>query len=330
MKSVQTQLSIWAVAIVATAALLMMWLTGRGALASSLTPYRPVLIVLVVSILGVYSVAVRTIASPVRQLSDTMGCFGQGDLSARVEIDRSDEIGRVARRFNVMADRIQALVTAERRLLQDVSHEIRAPLARLRFAAELVKDSTDQEAAVERLTRDIDRLAALVGSLVQVARAEDDASSLRSESVRLDELIRQIVADCDPSYSQVHIGNTLETLVMGDPELLRRAVENVVTNAMRHGCGKAIHVSLTSRQGWAHVTVRDFGPGVPEAALTEIFRPFYRVDPARTRDDGGVGLGLAIAKRAIGLHRGRIWAENVDPGLRLTIELPMTGWPDKK
>src|SRR5262249_52362962 len=149
--------------------------------------YRPVFIVLVVSILAVFSVVVRTIASPVRRLADTMECFGQGDLSARVETDRSDEIGRVARRFNVMADRIQALVTAERQLLQDVSHEIRAPLARLRFAAELVKDSTDQEAAVERLTREIDRLSALVGSLVQIARAEDDSSSLRSESVRLDE-----------------------------------------------------------------------------------------------------------------------------------------------
>jgi two-component system sensor histidine kinase CpxA len=110
--------------------------------------------------------------------------------------------------------------------------------------------------------------------------------------------------------------------VVGDAELLRPAIENVITNALRYGQAKPIHVSLTCRNRSARLTVRDFGSGVPESAVSEIFRPFYRVDDARARDGGGTGLGLAIAQRAVELHGGRISAENVTPGLLVTIELP--------
>jgi two-component system sensor histidine kinase CpxA len=286
------------------------------------TPYRPFLIVLVVAIVALYSYVAKEIASPIRTLSDTMERFGAGDLSVRADATRSDEIGRAASSFNRMADQIETLVVAERRLMQDVSHELRAPLARLRFAAELVKTSADQSLAIDRMAMEVDRLNELVGMLTTIGRAEGDPESYRPITVNLGDLLTGIVAACDSSGDRTELLIEHDARVLGDPELLRRAVENVLTNALRHGPGRPVHVRLETNERSVRLAVRDFGPGVPAAALADIFKPFYRVETSRDRAHGGVGLGLAIAQRAVSLHRGRIWAENAQPGLRVTIELP--------
>jgi two-component system sensor histidine kinase CpxA len=242
-----------------------------------------------------------------------------------VDSRRRDEIGNLNRSFDRMAERIATLLTAERRLLQDISHELRSPLARLSFAAELIRTADDRDAAVGRLKKEINRLTNLVGALIEVTRAEGDPSLRCLEEIQLDELVLEVVEDCR-SIRECEISAAAEArvVVRGDRELLRRSVENILQNAIRYNrAGAAVEVTLEIAADAARLSVRDHGPGVPEDALAKIFQPFVRVDDSRDNATGGVGLGLAIAYRAIGLHHGRIWAENAAPGLRVVMELPV-------
>jgi signal transduction histidine kinase len=267
------------------------------------------------------------IASPLRGLARTVDRFGGGDLTVRVNSHRKDEIGELSRAFDRMAERIGTLLTAERRLLQDVSHELRTPLARLRFAAELVRTAGDREAAVERLKKEIQRLTDLVGALLAVTMAEGDPSSTAPERLRLDDLLVEVVEDCrleaDDRGCTIALRAGTPLTVLGDRELLRRAIENVVRNSIHYAPQEsAVEVELEAAPGAANISVRDYGPGVPEEALPKIFQPFFRVDDSRDSATGGMGLGLAIAMRAVGLHHGQLRAQNAHPGLRVWIELP--------
>jgi signal transduction histidine kinase len=267
------------------------------------------------------------LTSPVRRLHKAVEAFGRGDLSVRVNSTRTDELGRLARAFDRMAGRIEMLLTAERRLLLDISHELRSPLARLGVAIELARSGEDLNTSLNRIQKESDRLNALVTQLLQVTRAEGDPSSLRREPVRLDELVQQVLDDSSIEASahgcELKYDGTGPATVEGDPELLRRAVENVVRNAIRYAPREsAVEVSLAPQNGKAVLDVRDRGPGVPEEALPRIFDAFYRVESDRARSSGGIGLGLSIARRAIELTKGSIRARNVHPGLEVEIELP--------
>ncbi|HYW41883.1 MAG TPA: ATP-binding protein [Bryobacteraceae bacterium] len=264
---------------------------------------------------------------PVRALQHAVERFGGGDLSARAGSNRRDELGQLARTFDRMADRIETLLAAERRLLVDISHELRSPLARLGVAVELARTGDDLDAALNRIQKESDRLNALVGQLLQVTRAEGDPSSLRRQSVRLDELVQQLVDDSGIEAAAHGCALKYEkrepVTVEGDPELLRRAVENVIRNAIRYSPpDRAVEVSLARNNGKAVVEVRDRGPGVPDEALPHLFDAFYRVESDRGRSSGGIGLGLSIARRAIELHSGSIRARNARPGLEVEMEFP--------
>jgi signal transduction histidine kinase len=267
-------------------------------------------------------------ASPLKQLLATMQRFGAGNLEARVGSKRRDETGDVARAFDDMAARIQTLLTAEHRLLQDISHELRSPLARLSFAAELARTSPDREMAAARLNKEIHRLTNLVESLLQVTQAEGDLSARKLEPVILDAILNEVVDDCALEANgrgcQLQLCGSTTVVLRGDRELLRRAVENIVRNAIRHAPSDShIELRVDITEAKALLSIRDFGPGVPPEALANIFKPFYRVDEARDSSKGGIGLGLAIAQRAIRIHHGKIWAENANPGLRVFIDLPL-------
>jgi signal transduction histidine kinase len=267
------------------------------------------------------------IAAPLRELVGTVDRFGMGDLTARVRTRRHDEIGELGVAFDRMAERIGTLLTAERRLLQDISHELRSPLARLSFAAELTRTADDRDAAAARLKKEILRLTNLVDALLQTIQAEGDQASIEEESVQMDELLREVIDDCRVEAESRACGITFhgkpDVVVRGDSELLRRAMENVVRNAIRYTPEHtSVEVELTAHTETAKVTVRDYGPGVPEDVLPKIFQPFFRVDDSRNGSTGGVGLGLTIANRAITLHRGRLWAENSTPGYSLPLRSP--------
>ena len=290
----------------------------------SFIPYY--LLVLLAVALLCYMLATN-LATPLRVLGQAVERFGKGNLSARVNSRRQDEIGELSRAFDQMADRIQTLLTAERRLLQDISHELRSPLARLNFAVELVRTADDREGAVARLKKEIDRLTHLVGSLLQVTRVEGDPASLNQEVFSLNELLRELAADgaieAEVRGCRLVVKEEEQILVRADHELLRRAVENILRNAIRHAPkGTPIEVALDCQRSMVSVSIRDCGPGVPEEMLSSIFKPFFRVDGARDSASGGAGLGLAIAQSAIALHHGNLSATNMHPGLLVLIELP--------
>jgi signal transduction histidine kinase len=273
----------------------------------------------------------RHLTDPVRQLQKAVECFGRGELGTRVNSKRKDELGQLARTFDQMAGRLQTLLEAERRLLLDISHELRSPLARLSVAVELARSSSDAETHLNRIQKEADRLNALVGELLQVTRAEGDPAHRRIEPFDLRELVMEVVDDCRVEaeargcgieFVSTDIVNDAAT-PRGDEELVRRAIENVLRNAIRYEPpGSAVQVSLANEQGQWKIRVRDHGPGIPEGAEARIFDAFYRVEADRDRSSGGVGLGLSIARRAVELHEGRISALNRNPGLEVEIALP--------
>jgi two-component system sensor histidine kinase CpxA len=275
-----------------------------------------------------YILAVQ-FAGPLRKLEQTVEKFGGGNLAVRASAKRKDEFGNLARAFNVMADRIETLLKAERRLLQDVSHELRSPLARLEFAVELARTSPDQNRSLDRIKKEIDRLSTLVSELLQVTRAENDPESRNLLALDLRHVVEDVIEDSQVeadarSVKLTAMGDSGALEAMGDRELLRRAIENVVRNAIRYAPEhSSVEITLKRESRQAVIAIRDFGPGVPEESLPHLFKPFYRAEADRNRNSGGgVGLGLSIAERAVAVHNGRIRASNAKPGLQVEIMLP--------
>ncbi|MDX2036599.1 MAG: ATP-binding protein [Isosphaeraceae bacterium] len=287
----------------------------------------PFIAVVVTIIAAMGSALALYLSVPLRRLRRVMDRFGRGDLQARVGSRRRDEIGVVAREFDLLAERVETLVNAERRLLQDVSHELRSPLTRLDVAVDLAIKREDRGPLLARIRRDVSRLTELVGELLHLTRVEGDPSTRALDIVRLGELLETLVEDCtieaETKGCRLAYESSWPGPMQGDSELLRRAFENVLRNAIRHAPqGTAIEVSLRPCGDGAKVVVRDFGPGVPTEALPSLFEPFFRVEEDRSRESGGVGLGLAIARRAVAIHGGRIEALNAGPGLTVEIVLP--------
>ncbi len=267
------------------------------------------------------------VVSPIRRVAASIALFGQGDLSARVHTNRQDEIGQLGSSFNEMAERLQRMIVSERRLLADISHELRSPLARLKFAVKLARTSADTNAAFDRINRDVDRIAALVAGIVEVTLVEGDPVSQGVEIVQIGDVLDEVIRDCtleaEVRGGRIALSGRSTGEILGNRELLRRALENVMRNAIRYSPERStIDVCLVEDSDAAKIAIRDYGPGVPEGTLTKIFDPFFRVEEARDALGGGSGLGLSIAKRAVEVHHGTINAENALPGLRVKIKVP--------
>ena len=275
---------------------------------SRLWPY----VVLIVTLVGAASwLFTLHLVRPLRRLRATVRDFGAGHLSIRMHADRRDEIGDLSRDFDAMADRLERLLQLERRLLQDVSHELRTPLARLVLAIELERYA-DARAEVSQLT-------AIIGELVEMTRAEAGLAQLETATIDMSALLTGLAADY-VVRAEVDAGLQAK----GQEPLLRRALENILQNAVRYSPEDQSPVLRGRRTGSTIViTVRDLGPGVPDEALPNLFRPFYRTLTAQRTNPGGMGLGLAIAERAIRLHGGTITPRNAHPGLEIEIRLPM-------
>ncbi|HEY6273109.1 MAG TPA: ATP-binding protein [Terriglobales bacterium] len=277
------------------------------------------------------------LTSPLKKLRSTVQAFAEGNLEARVSPElggRRDELADLGREFDHMAEQIAALIAAQKRLLADISHELRSPLARLTVALELARRNSSGRAttALDRIEQEAERVNKLVGQLLTITRLESGAERVPPETVALEELVQQVIDDADfearPLEKSVRAMELERCRVRGSSELLRSAIENIIRNAIRY---TAAHTSVEVTLRWsldtAVLTVRDHGPGVPESELEHIFEPFYRVSEARERWSGGVGLGLSIAERTVRLHNGSIRAENVAGGLQVTIELPLAPQP---
>lgn len=271
-----------------------------------------------------------------RRLRRAAQSLAEGDLSVRVGHRGRDEVAALSRDFDLMAERLNELLEGQRRLLQDVSHELRSPLARLRVALELAERAEDPAQAVARIGKEADALERLVGDVLSLARLESGQTALERRPLDLAEVVGAVVQDADFEARArgriVRLAATEAAPVHGDPVLLRAAVENVVRNAVRHTAeGTPVEVGLRAAAGEAALTVRDHGPGVPEAELERVFQAFTRIGEARDRGSGGYGLGLAITARAVEAHGGRVAARNLpEGGFEVAIRLPLTEDPQPR
>jgi two-component system, OmpR family, sensor histidine kinase CpxA len=285
-------------------------------------------------------VLARYLTSPIVRLRAATQKLASGDLTARAGMPgsrRHDETAELVRDFDRMAERLQNLVDAQRRLLTDISHELRSPLARLNVALELARQRSGTEAnsALDRIDRETARLNEMIQRLLTLVRLEGGDDSLEKSPVPLKQLIQEIAKDAafeaQSRHCQVECEILADCVVTGSPSLLHSAIENVVRNAIRYTEeGTSVRIGLECEQAStgreAVVRVIDSGPGVPEEARDKLFRPFYRIDDARGRQTGGVGLGLAITARAVSLHGGTVQASNrPQGGLMVEIRLPLAG-----
>ena len=280
----------------------------------------------------------RYFSSPIIKLRDATQQLAAGNLSARVgaaKNKRRDELADLGRDFDRMAERIEVLMNSQQRLLHDISHELRSPLTRQKIALELLRESEGEEAlwAIERIEREADRLSDLINQLLTLARLESQSPGSTTAAVDLKLLVEEIVFDADfearNHNRSVHIVKSQDCSCVGNQQLLYSAIENVVRNALRYTAeGTAVEVSIecidTGGNAQAIIKIRDQGAGVAQAALVDIFRPFYRVADARDRQSGGTGLGLSISQRAVQMHGGTIIADNIPGGgLCVQITLPL-------
>ena len=280
------------------------------------------------------------LTKPIVRLRAATRQLAAGDLTARTGVPASrggrDEVTSLMRDFDAMAERLETLVKAQSRLLNDISHELRSPLARLNVALGLARQRTGTESAdmLDRIELEASRLNELIGRILTLARLEDGEQRVPQTPVPLGELVANVAEDAEFEAQErhCHVHTNIpegEWGVRGNDSLLHSAVENVVRNAIRYTQeGTSVEIELKNEVrgevSEAVLRVSDSGPGVPADALGKLFEPFYRLDDARGRLTGGVGLGLAITERAVRFHGGKVSASNrPGNGLMVEIRLPL-------
>lgn len=281
----------------------------------------------------------RHIAGPVVQLSEAAGRIADGWLntrSGRSIRSRRDEIGRLGVSFDRMAERIESLVQGQQRLFGDISHELRSPLARLSVAEGLLRQCPPEERTeyLDRIALEVEHLDQLIGQLLTLARIDSGADSSLKETVELSGLIQEVVVDgnfeAQAKCCTVRVDSENLCTTTGAREQLRRAIENVVRNAIRY-TQPSTDVEITLRKQCATalsravIQVRDHGPGVSSEHLEKIFLPFYRISMTNGEPASGAGLGLAITERIVRMYGGTVSATNaLDGGLIVNLELSLT------
>lgn len=275
----------------------------------------------------------RVLAAPVAQLRQSMRRYGGGSgefLLPGPLLARKDELGDLAREFEDMRRRINALLERQRQLIGDISHELRSPLTRLTVALEIMRESESREPELlDRMTREITNLDNLIQQLLRLAALEQRREGQRIEWVALGEILGGVVDNA--RFEAAKEGKSIsydpavaELLVQGDEFLLASAFENILRNAIRYTPSES-SVDITVGRNPVRVTIRDHGPGVPSSELGRIFDAFYRIGTARDRQSGGAGLGLSIAARGIAVCGGTVAASNhPEGGLVVEVRLPST------
>jgi two-component system sensor histidine kinase CpxA len=288
-------------------------------------------IALVVSAFASWWLA-RHLSAPIRRMQEGARALAGESLDVRVSAgleDRKDELAVLARDFDAMADRLRANRGALTRLLRDISHELRSPLARMRLALGLARQpSADTVRQLDRMDREIERLDVLISQVLKLARLNGTDVPFEREAVDVDEVIDEVVRDAEfegtAKGCRVETQGATGSVVSGSRELLRSAIENVLRNAVRYSPqGAPVEVAVERSAAGLTIAIRDRGPGVPAAELERIFEPFYRVAESRDRDTGGEGIGLAITSQVMKAHGGTARAQNrAGGGFEVRLNLP--------
>lgn len=278
----------------------------------------------------------RYISKPIIHLRKATQNIAAGDLSIRVKNEVKTNHGEVyllAKDFDKMAERLDRTISSHKHLIQDISHELRSPVARLQLALELAKkrlDIQDDQPDILRIEKECENINAIINTLLNLPAYELDPQLALQDEVDIADLVQQICEDLNFNDSQPPIqyrqqGNQ-PCIIQANQQLLRSAFENVLKNAQHYHEGdEAIDVELMIQDEWVCIQCRDKGQGIPPSHIEQIFKPFYRISEARDRASGGYGLGLAITKRAVDLHGGKVSAENhIQGGLLVKIELPLS------
>jgi two-component system sensor histidine kinase CpxA len=282
----------------------------------------------------------RTLIKPILAIRRAATDIGNGQLDARIEHanKRKDELGSLATSFNTMADKLSLNLTANQRLLADVSHELRSPMTRLQLAVGLAQQAINkpelQKKHLARCELEVSRLNEMISDVLSLSRLENTFQKINLQTVHLDELLADICQDCQYLADEKHILITMKHFfsldLPGDQNLLSSAFSNVIINAIKYSPKHSeVLISMASvilnQQDSIKIIISDSGNGVPQGTIEKLFQPFYRVDEARDRNTGGTGLGLAIAQQAVLAHNGEISAKNNDSGgLSVTITLPIS------
>jgi signal transduction histidine kinase len=303
-----------------------------GALSRPGIPLAVLAVALIVSALASGWLA-RHFSAPIRRLQEGARAVATESLDLRVSAGldgRNDELAVLARDFDAMADQLKANRTARTRLLRDISHELRSPLARMRVALGLVRQMpADAARQLDRLESEVERLDKLISQVLQLARLQSADSHYEREPVPIDEIIEEVARDAQ--FEGAAKGCLISTIgkagvcVSGNRELLRSAIENVLRNAVRYSPPSTpVELLVKAADGSLQIAVRDRGPGVPGDDLTRIFEPFFRVAESRDRGSGGEGIGLAITAQVFRSHGGTAVAVNrPDGGLEVRLSMPV-------
>jgi len=280
-----------------------------------------VCIVLMVILAAAY-LYIRRVMQPVRWLTAAMDHYGDGNLSYRMPLRRSDEFQDLAASVNHMAERIQNLLTSKEKLLLDVSHELRSPIARMKVAVELLDDETTRAG----LREDLAEMEAMVTDILETARLRQSAAGLDLREVDMSGLIRSVTADFKGQTPAIETTAIEAVQLFIDPQKARTVLKNVIDNALKYSRPSSRPVEITAGRDETdyRITVQDHGIGIPPEELDRVFEPFYRVDPSRSRATGGFGLGLSLCKAIMAAHGGSIHLDSQPgQGSRVTIRFPM-------
>lgn len=295
----------------------------------------PVQLVVVLACLAVVALVsyplARGLVKPIERLTDAARAFGRGDLAARSGLSPHGEVGTLAAAFDEMAERIARQMAAEKALLANVSHELRTPLARIRIAVELAEVGGETGARhLRAIGADIDELDRLLSDLMTTVRLDtaslEAAPPLNRERVPARAVLDRAVErfrDLFPERALVVAFEDALPILDADPVLLRRVVDNLLDNARKYSDGP-VELTAYLRAGHLGVAVRDHGPGIDPMDVPHLFTPFFRADRSRTRGTGGVGLGLALARRIVEAHGGTIEVRSA-PGTGTTFEFTLPG-----
>lgn len=298
-----------------------------------LLPYLTVISAIIGSLIFAALVALY-FSKPIRELRSAFNAVASGNLDTRLAPEmgqRRDELADLGRDFDRMSSQLRDLMDGQRRLLHDVSHEMRSPLARLQAAIGLARLRPENVApSMDRIERECIRMDKLVGELLTLSRVQAGVTKAAEQEIEVDQLLQEIVDDArfeaQAGGGDVELRGAVGQRVRGEPELLRRAIENVLRNAIRHTAPKTtveLEAHSDLKQKELRLTILDHGPGVAPSELHAIFEPFYRGNHAGPPSDGH-GLGLAIANRVISTQGGRIRAFNREGGgLGVEIILPL-------
>ena len=295
-------------------------------------PWLPIILGFFVSLIF-SGVSAWYFAKPIRQLRSAFAAVADGDLNTRADQtmgQRHDELADLGKSFDHMVNKIQTLINAQQRLLHDVSHELRSPLARIQTAIGLAYQQPDKmPLTLERIEKESQRMNDLIGELLALSRLEAGVIG-KLEVIDINELIAEIVEDArleaDSKNVSIQLTTTEEIHIKGYYDLISRAIENVLRNATKHTRSNSevnVCANLGANDHQLHIVITDQGQGVAENELSAIFEPFFR--GSISQKSQSIGLGLTIAQKAIEVHNGKISASNrKEGGFRVEINLPVS------